>query len=113
MTLTQRRKETARFTAFVNDKDAGAYPNERLAIRVAEKNLALAEELNRLLLQLMLAYRSAVGSYAGVDAPDVDFGFDDPRAAEEITSRMTMRGLRVIEQLTPNNLDSHRNGVAR
>lgn len=47
--LAQRREETARFTAFVNDPQAGAYPNERLAIRVAERNLALAEELARLL----------------------------------------------------------------
>ena len=42
--LEERKAETARFTAFVNDPRSGAYPNERLAIRVAEKNLALAVE---------------------------------------------------------------------
>ena len=41
--LAAAREETARFTAFVNDRERGALPNERLAVRVAEKNLALAE----------------------------------------------------------------------
>jgi hypothetical protein len=94
MTLTQRRKETARFTAFVNDPLAGAYPNERLAIRVAEKNLALAQELNDLCLQLMMAYRSAMRAYTASDhrADPTRLMFDDNRAGAEIIKRMTRRG---------------------
>lgn len=100
MTLTQRRRETARFTAFVNDQLAGAYPNERLAIRVAEKNLALAEELNSLLLDLMLAYRSAMTAYAGCESEGgVDLIFDDDLMGREIMKRVTRRGHRVLAKV--------------
>lgn len=50
--LQERQEETARFTAYVNDRDRGALPNERLAVRVAEKNLALAAELRAVLHDL-------------------------------------------------------------